>query len=116
MTSFPCTVPDNDFQFLVGKFSLLNHKLKAIQSCLTLCNPMDYTVHGILQARILEWVSLPPSPGYLLNPGIKPVSPALQGDSLPLNHLESPNYALQTAKSVASQILRYLHVGPAGQA
>ena len=29
------------------------------QSCLTLCDPMDYTVHGILQARILEWVALP---------------------------------------------------------
>ena len=28
------------------------------QSCLTLCNPMDYTVHGILQARILELGSL----------------------------------------------------------
>ena len=27
------------------------------QSCLTLCDPMDYTVHGILQARILEWVA-----------------------------------------------------------
>ena len=26
------------------------------QSCLTLCDPKDYTVHGILQARILEWV------------------------------------------------------------
>ena len=25
--------------------------------CLTLCDPMDYTVHGILQARILEWVA-----------------------------------------------------------
>ena len=25
------------------------------QSCLSLCDPMDYTVHGILQARILEW-------------------------------------------------------------
>ena len=29
------------------------------QSCLTLCDPMDYTVHGILQARILEWVAFP---------------------------------------------------------
>ena len=28
-------------------------KMKVAQSCLTLCNPMDYTVHGILQARIL---------------------------------------------------------------
>ena len=27
------------------------------QSCTTLCDPMDYTVHGILQARILEWVA-----------------------------------------------------------
>ena len=30
--------------------------MKGTQSCLTLCNPMDYIVHGILQARILEWV------------------------------------------------------------
>ena len=29
-------------------------KLKVAQSCPTVCNPMDYTVHGILQARILE--------------------------------------------------------------
>ena len=28
------------------------------QSCLTLCDPMDYTVYGILQARILEWVAI----------------------------------------------------------
>ena len=32
-------------------------------SCLTLCNPLDYTVHGILQARILEWVAVPFSRG-----------------------------------------------------
>ena len=32
-------------------------KVKVTQSCLTLCNPMDYTVCGILQARILEWVA-----------------------------------------------------------
>ena len=36
---------------------------KSLQSCLTLCNPMDYSlpgspVHGILQARILEWVTV----------------------------------------------------------
>ena len=33
-------------------------KAKVAQSCPTLCNPTDYTVHGILQARILEWVAL----------------------------------------------------------
>ena len=32
-------------------------KVKVAQSCLTLCDPMDYTLHGILQARILEWVA-----------------------------------------------------------
>ena len=52
------------------------------QSCLTLCNPMDCSppgssIHGILQARIKEWVAFP-TPGYLPNPGIKPVSPALE--------------------------------------
>ena len=39
------------------------HFVKVTQSCLTLCNPMDYAVHGILQARILEWVALPFSKG-----------------------------------------------------
>ena len=34
-------------------------KMKVAQSCLTLCNPMDYTAQGILQARILEWVAIP---------------------------------------------------------
>ena len=43
---------------------------------------MDYTVHGILQARILEWVAFP-SPGDLPNPGIEPRFPTLQMDSLP---------------------------------
>ena len=33
-------------------------KVKVIQSCPTLCNPMGYTVHGILQARMLEYLSL----------------------------------------------------------
>ena len=33
--------------------------MKVAQSCPTLCDPMDYTVHGILQARILEWVAFP---------------------------------------------------------
>ena len=32
-------------------------KVKGTQLCLTLCDPKDYTVHGILQARILEWVA-----------------------------------------------------------
>ena len=38
-------------------------KVKVAQSCLTLCDPMSYTVNGILQARILEWVAFPFSRG-----------------------------------------------------
>ena len=56
-------------------------KVKVSQSCPTLCDPMDYTVHGILQARILEWVAFP-SPGDPPNPGIKPKYPTLQANSL----------------------------------
>ena len=38
-------------------------KVKVSQLCLTLCDPMDCTVHGLLQARILEWVAFPFSRG-----------------------------------------------------
>ena len=53
----------------------------------TLCDPMDHSlpgsfVHGILQARILEWVAMPSSRD-LPNPRIEPRSPTLQADSLP---------------------------------
>ena len=49
---------------------------KLLQSCPTLCDPMDYSppgssVHGILQARILEWVAMP-SPWDLPSSGNKP--------------------------------------------
>ena len=56
-------------------------KVKVTQSCLTLCDPVDYAVHGILQARILEWVAFPFSRGSS-QPRIEPRSPALQADSL----------------------------------
>ena len=48
-------------------------------------NPLQskiYTVHGILQARIMEWVAFPFSRD-LPNPGIEFRSPALQADALP---------------------------------
>ena len=54
-------------------------KVKVVQSCLTLCDPMDCIVHGILQARRLEWVAFP-SPGDLPNPGIEARSPTMQVD------------------------------------
>ena len=36
---------------------------RVTQSCPTLCDPTDYTLHGVLQARILEWVAIPFSRG-----------------------------------------------------
>ena len=68
-------------------------KVLVAQSCPTLCDPMDCSppgssVHGILQARILEWVAISssqdlPDPGKEYAP---PTSPALQEDSLLLSH------------------------------
>ena len=63
------------------------------KSCLTLCDPMDCSlpgssVHGIFQARILEWEVIPFSRGAL--PGIKPIPPALEMDSLPLSYQGNP--------------------------
>ena len=65
-------------------------KVKVTQSCASLCDPIDYTVHGILQARILEWVAFPFS-GDLPNPGVEPRSPGLQADSLPAEPQEKPD-------------------------
>ena len=42
---------------------LIGVYVKVAQSCPTLCNPMDYTVHGVLQARKLKWVAVPFSRG-----------------------------------------------------
>ena len=44
-------------------FYLPKVKVNIAQSYLTLCDPMDYRVHGILRARILEWVAYPFSRG-----------------------------------------------------
>ena len=57
-------------------------KVKVAQSCPTLCELTDYTVHGILQARVLEWVAVSFFRGSS-HPGIEPRSPALQAYSLP---------------------------------
>ena len=93
-----------NFIFLGSKVTAddaCNHKLKdacsleeklwqtcvlVVQSCLTVCDPMDcsspgFSVHGIHQIRILEWVAIPSSRD-LHNPGIEPGSPTLQDDSL----------------------------------
>ena len=49
--SLPPAPPGKPFMGIV--------KVRVTQLCPTLCDPRDYTVHGILQARILEWVAFP---------------------------------------------------------
>ena len=67
-------------------------------SCRVVCDSLrphglsGSSVHGILQARILEWVAVPLLQGSLPDPGIKPGSPALQADSLPSEPLRKPLY------------------------
>ena len=57
--TFPQLIYARNWLYLLS----MKVKVKVSQSYLTLCNPMNYTVHGILQARILEWVAFPFSRG-----------------------------------------------------
>ena len=59
--------------------------MKFAQLCPSLCSPLDYTTHGFLQARILEWVAFR-SPGDFPNPMIEPRSPALPVDLYQLSY------------------------------
>jgi len=69
-----------------------------IQLCLTLCNPMvcslpGSSVHGVLQARILEWVAIPFSKESS-QPKDEPRSPALQADFFFFLPYEAPEEPL----------------------
>ena len=64
-----------------------NMKVLVAQSCLSLCDPLDCSLQAPLSlgfSRQEYWSGLPfPSPGDLPDPGIEPVSSALEADSLP---------------------------------
>ena len=69
-------------------------------SFMSLCNPKDYSppgssLHGILQEIILEWFAIP-FPGDLPDPGINPMSPALQADSLPTELSGKPEVEVES--------------------
>ena len=70
------------------------------QSCPTLCDPMDCSlpgssVHGIFQARFLEWIAISfSSPGDLSNTEVKPRYPTLQADSLPADYKKPGSQSL----------------------
>ena len=84
-----------------------------VKSCPTLCDPMDCSptgtsVHGILQARILDGLSFP-SPGDLPDLGIEPTSPALQADALPSEPPGKPDNTtliVETEEELKSLLMR----------
>ena len=83
----------------------------SLQSCPTLCDPMDRktasSVHGIFQARMLEWVSQSLLQGiFLTNQRVERISPVLQADFLPPEPLEKPHrYMYHGHASVCSSVL-----------
>ena len=89
--------------FLMPQLRYIKGRVKATQLCPTLCDPMDYTVHGILQARILEWAAFLFSRGSS-HPGIKPRFPALQADSLPAEPQGKPKNTRVGSLSLPQQI------------
>ena len=78
-------------------------RAQLLQSCPILCNPMDCnppgsSVHGIFQARILEWSAMPSSRGSFWPRDQTHIScVSSTADSLPLSHLGSPMYKVASA-------------------
>ena len=63
-------------------------EVKVTQLCPTLCDPMHCSlpgsfIHGMFQARVLEWAAISFSRGIFPTQGLNPMSPALQEDALP---------------------------------
>ena len=78
--------------------SVLN--VKVIQSCLTLCDPMDYTAHGILQARILEWGRLFLLQGIFPTQGSNPGLPNCRRILYQLSPKGRPSVLNQRGKTI----------------
>ena len=92
---YPPKIPLVDVKNKIFLFSVVIQVVVGAESesCVVVSDSLQppglYTVHGILQARILEWVAFP-FPGDLPNPGIEPRSPTLQAGSLPAEPLGKP--------------------------
>ena len=78
-------------------------KVKVTQSCPTLCDPVDYIVHGILQARILEGVAFPFSRGSSQPRDQTQVSHIAGGFFHQLSHKGSPRILEWVAHSFSSR-------------
>ena len=67
------------------------------------CSPRGFPTCGIFLKGMLEWVANPP-PVDFPNPGIKPASPTVHMDSLPLNHWGKPKWMLNVNESKLSSV------------
>ena len=81
---------------------------QSLQLCPTLCDPMDCSlpgcsVHGILQARILEWVAMPSSKGILLTQKSNLRLLHCRQILYQLSHLGSPSLVLEALKLMKLQ-------------
>ena len=90
----------------------INRHCLVTKSCPTLCDPTDYcppgsSVHGILQARLLQWVKPVLSLGNLPDPEIKARSPTLQTNSLSSELPGKPRVAVDLCLNIPG-ILRIL--------
>ena len=83
----------HDWSDLAAREKLTHILWRSTPCCVPLCDPMDYTVHGILQARILECVAIPFSRGSSQPRNRIQVS-GLQVDSLPAEPPGKPSNLL----------------------
>ena len=96
----------HDLLFCTLLWNVTAATAKSLQSCPTLCDPIDgsppgFPIPGILQTRILEWVAMPSSQGIFLTQGSNLSLPHLlqwQAGSLPLNHLGISNIVYSLSK------------------
>ena len=103
----------HSYQLHCNKFVILVYSLVVWLFCNTMhCRPAGSPVHGFSRQEYLSRLPCP-FPGDLSNPGIKPSSPALQVDSLPLSHMGSmcklptPNLKYLTCLWVENQSMSY---------
>ena len=83
-------VQDYSYSIACNSNLVVKVKVKVAQSCPTLCNPMDYTVHPILWARILEWVANSLLQGIFSTEGLNQGLPYCKQILYQLSHQESP--------------------------
>ena len=87
-------------------------KVKVTQSRPTLCDSMDYTVRGILQARILEWIAIPFSRGSFSTQALNPGLPHCRQILYQLSHprtLEQVTYHAVYYISIITYSLLYIN-------